>query len=59
MTASMILIAQLIVGAYSGAGVHDTQTARIVVGKPAIQIVQYCLPPEYDDSISVFCRWSA
>jgi hypothetical protein len=32
MTASMILIGQLIAGAYSGAGVHDTQTGRIVVG---------------------------
>ena len=50
MTASMIFIGQLIVGAYSGAGVHDTQTGRIVAGEPAIRIVQYCLPPEHDDS---------
>jgi hypothetical protein len=60
MTASMILIGQLILGAYSGAGVlHHTQTGRIVVGESAIRIVQYCIPPEDADSIRVFCRWSA
>jgi hypothetical protein len=59
MTASMILIGQMILGAYSGAGVHGTQTGRIVMGEPATRIVQFCVPPENDDSTSVFCRWSA
>jgi len=55
MTSSMILIGQLIIGAYSGAGVHDTQSGGIVAGEPAIRIVQFCVPPENDDSTSVFC----
>ena len=59
MTASMIFIGQLIVGAYSGAGVHGTQTGGIVAAEPAIRIVQYCVPPESDDSRTVFCHWSA
>ena len=45
MTASMILIGQLIAGAYSGAGVHDTQTGRIVVGEPAMRIVPAWIDP--------------